>query len=104
MTAIAALVLVVVGMSTCLAVTVRGESPDRLVGLEVLAVVSTGVLLLLADAFGRSPYLIDTAACTTEVLHPGQHVAAATGSPGAVWTSTAVGFGPLSAALAVAIS
>ncbi len=57
MTAMAALVLVVVGMSTCLAVAVRGESLDRLVGLEVLAVVSTVVLLLLADAFGRSPYV-----------------------------------------------
>jgi multicomponent Na+:H+ antiporter subunit F len=56
-TAVAALVLVVVCLPACLLVTARGGSVDRLVGLEVLGVVSTVVLLLLADAFGRSVYM-----------------------------------------------
>lgn len=60
MTAAAALGLVLVGVPACLVVTARGGSLDRLVGLEVLGVVCTVVMLLLADAFGR-PIYVDVA-------------------------------------------
>jgi multicomponent Na+:H+ antiporter subunit F len=57
MTALLAVVLVAVAFPLLLVAMTRGDQLQRLVGLEVLGVVATLVLLLLADAFGRSPYL-----------------------------------------------
>lgn len=57
MTGLLALVLVVVAFPMALLAVSRGDQLRRLAGLEVLGVVATVVLLLLADAFGRSAYL-----------------------------------------------
>jgi len=56
MTGAAALVLVLVALPACLLLVARGEPVARLAGLEAMAVVSTVVLLLLADAAGRASY------------------------------------------------
>lgn len=56
MTGVAALVLVLVALPACLLLVARGEPVARLAGLEATAVVSTVVLLLLADAAGRPSY------------------------------------------------
>ena len=57
MAPVMALVLVAVAVPLCLLAVMHGEPLSRLVGLETLAVVAIVVLLLLARAAGRSPYL-----------------------------------------------
>ena len=54
---LAALVLVLLGLAPCLVVTLRGEPAERLIGLEIGSVVTTLVLLLLAQGFGRPAYV-----------------------------------------------
>jgi multisubunit Na+/H+ antiporter MnhF subunit len=53
----AATVLLVAGMAPCLAVTLRSDALERLVGLELAGVVATLVLLLLAQGLDRSSYI-----------------------------------------------
>lgn len=53
----AAVVLLVAGMAPCLAVTMRSDALERLVGLELAGVVATLVLLLLAQGLGRSSFI-----------------------------------------------
>ncbi|MGH3498472.1 MAG: monovalent cation/H+ antiporter complex subunit F [Nocardioidaceae bacterium] len=57
MTGVCALVLLVGGLSPCLAGVLRGEPVHRLVAVEALSATAVAVLLLLADAFHRSSYL-----------------------------------------------
>lgn len=57
MIAAAALVLLVLAFPPCLWLTARGEPVSRLVGLELLSLVATVVLLLLARAASRPPYV-----------------------------------------------
>lgn len=57
MVELVALVLVAVACPLCLLEVSRGDPLSRLVALETLAVVGTVVLLLLASAAGRSPYV-----------------------------------------------
>ncbi len=54
---VSATVLLVAGLLPCLVVTMRSGSVERLVGLEVAGVVTTIVLLLLAQGFSRAVYL-----------------------------------------------
>jgi multicomponent Na+:H+ antiporter subunit F len=56
-TGLAAMVLVAAALPLSLLALLRGDQLDRLAGLEVLGVVATVVLLLLASAFGRSAYV-----------------------------------------------
>jgi multicomponent Na+:H+ antiporter subunit F len=56
-TGLAAMVLVAAALPLSLLSLLRGDQLDRLAGLEVLGVVATVVLLLLASAFGRSAYV-----------------------------------------------
>ena len=51
------LALVVGGLGPGLWITARGSAVDRLVGLELVGVVSVVVLLVLAQLTGRSSYL-----------------------------------------------
>jgi multicomponent Na+:H+ antiporter subunit F len=53
----AALVLLLGAIAPALFATWRGEPLERLVSLEVLSVVATVVLLLLAVAYDRSAYV-----------------------------------------------
>jgi multisubunit Na+/H+ antiporter MnhF subunit len=53
----AATVLMVAGTAPCLMVTKRADALERLVGLELAGVVTTLVLLLLAQGLGRSSYI-----------------------------------------------
>lgn len=57
MAALVALVLVAVAVPLCLVEVYRGDPLSRLVALEALAVIGTVVLLLLATAVDRSPYV-----------------------------------------------
>ncbi|WP_052442399.1 MrpF/PhaF family protein [Streptacidiphilus neutrinimicus] len=52
-----ALLLIVAGLTPCVAVAGRGESLHRLIGANLLSVVAVGVLLLLAQGLGRSAYV-----------------------------------------------
>lgn len=62
----AALALLVLAFPPCLWLTARGEPVSRLVGLELLCLVATVELLLLARAAGRPPY-VDVALVTAVV-------------------------------------
>lgn len=53
----AATVLLVAGLLPCLIATMRSGPVQRLVGLELAGVVSTVVLLLLAQGFSRTAYI-----------------------------------------------
>lgn len=55
---IAALVLLVGGVAPAALASARRGPADRLAGLQQLGIVATLVLLLLAQAVGRSDYLI----------------------------------------------
>jgi multicomponent Na+:H+ antiporter subunit F len=57
MTGLAALVLVAAACPACLVALSRGDQLERLGGLEMMNVLAVVVLLLLADAFGRTAYL-----------------------------------------------
>lgn len=57
MVSLVALVLVALAVPLCLVAVTRGDPLSRLVGLQTLAVVATVVLLLLARAAGRTPYV-----------------------------------------------
>jgi multisubunit Na+/H+ antiporter MnhF subunit len=54
---ICALALVVGGLGPALWITARGTAVDRLVGLELISVVSVVVMLVLAQITGQSYYL-----------------------------------------------
>jgi multicomponent Na+:H+ antiporter subunit F len=41
----------------CAIVCVRGSAPDRLAGLEAAGLIATLVLLLMAEGFGRPPFM-----------------------------------------------
>lgn len=53
----AAMALMVTGLLPALVVSLRGEQVERLVGLEVGGVVTSLVLLLLAQGYARSSYV-----------------------------------------------
>ncbi|MFI6452722.1 monovalent cation/H+ antiporter complex subunit F [Streptosporangium amethystogenes] len=53
-----ALALMVGGLGPALWIGARGEPIDRLVGLDLAAALCTLCLLLLAQGFGQSSYLI----------------------------------------------
>jgi len=57
MSALAALLLTLGGLAPTVALTARGRTLHRLVGLELMSVVAVVVLLLLARAAGRSAYV-----------------------------------------------
>lgn len=52
-----ALALVVGGLGPGLWITARGAAVDRLVGLELISVVSVVIMLVLAQITGQSYYL-----------------------------------------------
>lgn len=52
---IAATVLIV-SLIPCGLLCLRGDSMDRLVGLETAGIIDTLILLLLAEGFPRSPF------------------------------------------------
>ncbi len=54
---VAATVLLVAGLLPCLIVTMRAGAVERMIGLELAGVVTTVVLLLLSQGFGRTVYL-----------------------------------------------
>ena len=41
----------------CGIVCLRGSAPDRLAGLEAASLIATLVLLLMAEGFGRQPFV-----------------------------------------------
>lgn len=53
----ATLVLLVLAVPPCLWLTARGEPVSRLVGLELLTIVASVILLLLARVAGRPTYV-----------------------------------------------
>ncbi|MCG6494213.1 monovalent cation/H+ antiporter complex subunit F [Kitasatospora sp. A2-31] len=53
---LAAAVLAVGGLGACLPLALRGEPQHRLAGLNLAATLTSVVLLLLAQGFGRTSY------------------------------------------------
>jgi multicomponent Na+:H+ antiporter subunit F len=54
---VCAVALVVGGLAPALWITARGSAVDRLVGLELISVVSVVVMLVLAQLTGQTAYL-----------------------------------------------
>lgn len=45
------------GVASCAYTCFRGTAPERLVGLEAAGTFATITLMLLAEGFGRAPFL-----------------------------------------------
>jgi multicomponent Na+:H+ antiporter subunit D len=72
--------------------------------LLATSVVAAALPSVSAGAATAAASFVDTDAYVTEVLRPGTQAAAATGTPSAVWTVSAVGLGVVSAALACVVA
>ena len=55
---VCALAMVIGGLGPGMWITARGSAVDRLVGLELVGVVSVVVMLVLAQLTGQSSYLV----------------------------------------------